>query len=197
MKKQLITKIIAGKYKNKVLQLPDLETTRSTKSIVKESCFNVLQYDIIDTTFIEMFAGSGSMGLEALSRGAKEVYFCEINKKSYSILDKNCQNIDANSTTTLFGDSFIQIPLLLKRLHDNPIILYIDPPFDFRENMQEVYQKSFNFIINIENKNIFIIIFEHFSRYNMPSTLGNFRLNKTKKFGKNSIRYYKYFTTES
>ena len=82
MKSKVISKIVGGKYKNRVLELPSLEVTRSSKSILKESFFNVLQFDIIDTLFIEAFGGSGGIGLEALSRGAKHSYFCEINKNS-------------------------------------------------------------------------------------------------------------------
>ena len=90
------TKIIAGAYKGKVLSLPSLDVTRSSKAVLKESVFNVLQFDIIDKIFIEAFAGSGSIGLEAISRGAKRAYFIELDKKSYSILVKNCKSINNN-----------------------------------------------------------------------------------------------------
>ena len=69
--KPITKKIISGKFKNKVLKLPSKTTTRSSKAIVLESFFNTIQFDIIDATFVEVFSGSGSIGLEALSRGAK------------------------------------------------------------------------------------------------------------------------------
>jgi len=73
MKSSPITKkIVAGRFKNKVLKLPSKTTTRSSKAIVLESFFNTVQFDIIDATFVELFSGSGSVGLEALSRGAKK-----------------------------------------------------------------------------------------------------------------------------
>jgi 16S rRNA (guanine(966)-N(2))-methyltransferase RsmD len=106
MKNKITTKIIAGEHKGKILELPGLDVTRSSKSILKESFFNVLQFDIIDTLFIEAFGGSGSIGLEAISRGAKEAYFCEIDRKSYKILNNNCKLIDESKTTTLLGDTF-------------------------------------------------------------------------------------------
>jgi 16S rRNA (guanine966-N2)-methyltransferase len=191
-KNNLNTKIIAGKYKNKSIQLPSLEVTRSTKSILKESFFNVLQFDIIDTIFIEAFGGSGSIGLEALSRGAKESYFCEINKNSYKLLDKNCKNIDPQNSTIFFGDSFVKIPELLKKLQssDDSIILYLDPPFDFRDGMDGIYQKAFDLVTSIDNENIFLVTFEHESKVQMPQKLGKFSLGKTKKFGNSSLSYY-------
>jgi 16S rRNA (guanine966-N2)-methyltransferase len=193
MKQQkFTTKIIAGKYKNKTLKLPSLEVTRSTKSILKESFFNVLQFDIIDTFFIEAFGGSGSIGLEALSRGAKHSYFCEIDKNSYKLLEENCKIVDEQNTTRLFGDSFEKIPQLLNKLgiNDDEIILYIDPPFDFREGMEGIYEKSFEMVRGIENDNVILITFEHESKVNMPEVLGKFIKYKTKKFGNSSLTYY-------
>ena len=179
-KNNVVTKIIGGKYKGKILQLPDLDITRSSKAILKESFFNVLQFDIIDTVFIEGFGGSGAIGLEAISRGAKHSYFCELNRKSYKILQNNCTLIDNTKTTALFGDSFEKLPILLeqlsyqKTLKDNDIIIYLDPPFDFRDGMKDIYQKTFDFVSNIENKNVILITFEHITGLEIPEKLGKF-----------------------
>ncbi len=188
------TKIIAGKYKGKTLELPSLDITRSSKARLKESLFNVLQFDIIDKIFIESFAGSGSIGLEAISRDAKRSYFVELNKNSYQILLKNCRAVDMQKCQTVQGDTFIQTPLILESLKNSndEVILYVDPPFDYREGMDNIYEKSFVMIENIENENIFMIIIEHESSLELPAILGKFTLNKTKKFGKSSLSYYLY-----
>lgn len=188
------TKIIAGAYKGKVLSLPSLDVTRSSKAVLKESVFNVLQFDIIDKIFIESFAGSGSIGLEAISRGAKRAYFIELDKKSYSILVKNCKSINIEKCQTIQGNAFVQTPLILEFLKNSKeeIILYVDPPFDFREGMEDIYDKSFRMIENIENSNIFKIIIEHESKLEIPKILGKFSLEKTRKFGKSSLSYFSY-----
>lgn len=188
------TKIIAGKYKGKILELPSLDVTRSSKAVLKESVFNVLQFDIIDKIFIESFAGSGSIGLEAISRGAKRAYFIELDKKSYSILVKNCKSINIEKCQTIQGNAFVQTPLILEFLKNSKeeVILYVDPPFDFREGMEDIYDKSFRMIENIENSNIFKIIIEHESKLEVPKILGKFSLEKTRKFGKSSLSYFSY-----
>jgi len=188
------TKIIAGKYKGKVLELPSLDITRSSKAVLKESVFNVLQFDIIDKIFIESFAGSGSVGLEAISRGAKRAYFIELDKNSYSILLKNCKLIDIEKCQTIQGNSFVQTPLILDFIKNSKdeVILYIDPPFTYREDMEDIYEKSFRMIANIEVSNIFKIIIEHLSGIEIPQVLGKFSLEKSRKFGKSSISYYSY-----
>ena len=188
------TKIIAGVYKGKVLELPSLNVTRSSKSALKESVFNVLQFDIIDKIFIESFAGSGSIGLEAISRGAKRSYFIELDKNSYSILVRNCKSIDIEKCQTIQGNAFVQTPLILDFMRNSKdeIILYVDPPFDYREGMDDIYEKSFHMIENIEADNIFMIIIEHVSKLEIPQTLGKFSLDKTRKFGKSSLSYFTY-----
>ncbi|MFA9374104.1 MAG: 16S rRNA (guanine(966)-N(2))-methyltransferase RsmD [Poseidonibacter sp.] len=188
------TRIIAGKYKGKLLELPSLEVTRSSKSRLKESFFNVLQFDIIDKIFVEAFAGSGSIGLEAISRDAKRAYFVELDRKSYNILVHNCKNIDINSCQTMLGDTFVQTPIIIDNLKNSSdeLIIYIDPPFDHREGMEDIYTKSFQMVEQIENENVYMVVFEHISTLEMPEVLGKFSLNKTKKFGKSSLSYYSY-----
>lgn len=188
------TKIIAGKYKGKVLELPSLDVTRSSKARLKESVFNVLQFDIIDKIFIESFAGSGSIGLEALSRSAKRAYFVELDKNSYKILTNNCKSVDPDSCQTMLGDTFVQTPSIINSLKNSSdeLIVYIDPPFDYRDGMEEIYKKSFKMVEEIQNDNIFIVIIEHVSTLDMPEVLGKFSLDKIKKFGKSSLSYYTY-----
>lgn len=188
------TKIIAGAYKGKVLELPSLDVTRSSKALLKESVFNVLQFDVIDKLFIEAFAGSGSIGLEAISRGAKRAYFVELNKNSYNILIKNCRNINIDKCQTIQGNTFVQTPLILESVKNSKdeVILYVDPPFDIREGMNDIYTKSFEMIENIKVDNIYMIIVEHMSNLEVPEVLGRFSKNKTRKFGKSSLSYYSY-----
>lgn len=188
------TKIIAGKFKGKILDLPSLDVTRSSKARLKESLFNVLQFDIIDKVFIESFAGSGSIGLEAISRGAKRAYFIEKDRNSYQILLKNCKAVDVEKCQTVQANTFVQTPLILAFLKNSKdeIVLYIDPPFDYREGMDDIYLQSFEMIKNIDLDNIFIIIIEHVSSLEMPEVLGKFSLEKTKTFGKSALSYYLY-----
>jgi 16S rRNA (guanine966-N2)-methyltransferase len=197
MTSKVVSKIIGGKYKNRVIDLPSLEVTRSSKSILKESFFNVLQFDIIDTLFIEAFGGSGGIGLEALSRGAKHSYFCERDKQSFKILQKNCQAIEPECCTTLYGDTFEKIPSLLEQLEnqksakENDIILYLDPPFDIREEMNNIYEDTFTLVKEIKNPKVVLVTFEHMTGLKMPKILGLFEMYKTKKFGKSSLTYYR------
>ena len=100
------TSIIAGDFKGKKIEIPDIFTTRSSKGIVKESFFNTIQFELLDKNFVEVFAGSGSVGLEAVSRGASNAYFMEYNKIAFKCLESNIRNIDPSRCSTFYGDSF-------------------------------------------------------------------------------------------
>lgn len=187
--KPLYTTINVGKYKGKKLLLPSLESTRSTKSILKGSFFDTFQYEIIDQPFVEVFGGSGSMGLEALSRGAKHAYFIEKDKEAFRVLEKNCFMIDAKASTCLRGDSFIVLPTLFSKFTCKTFF-YFDPPFSIREGMDDIYDKTLHLIASIPSQMVHVIAIEHMSSLSLPETIGVFTLQKQKKFGKSSLSYY-------
>lgn len=136
-------KIIAGKFRGKILHSCILPHTRPTKAIVKESVFNTLSFFIKDKIFIEIFAGYGSMGFEALSRGAKRVIFLEKDKATFKILQKNIAMFGSEKDKILAKniDSFEILSSGI--IIDSGDILYFDPPFG--EN-GEFYKKIFSLL---------------------------------------------------
>lgn len=182
-------RVIGGKYRGLSLEMRDSPTTRPTKSILKESLFNVLQGEVCNRVFIEGFGGSGSVGIEALSRGAKEAIFVEYDEQSLQVLRKNLSKLKDEKYQSILGDSFITLPKVIENIAEEGI-LYLDPPFCIRENMQDIYEKCFEMVRGIKNPKIFLVIFEHLSSYQMPEILGNFCIMKVKKFGKSTLSYY-------
>ncbi|STP12996.1 DNA methylase [Helicobacter mustelae] len=196
--KKSTIKVIGGMFKGHSLLMPHSHTTRSSKSILKESLFNTLQNDILSFSFVEIFAGTGSIGIEALSRGAKSVIFFEKDPEAFAILRKNIEQIQQKaqkmkkeiSVECNLGDSFFLLPQFLKQNTSNPLILFFDPPFPIRENCAEIYEKCFDILKNIDQSGEKLVIFEHLSTYKMPQTLKDFCIIKTKKFGKSALSYY-------
>lgn len=191
-KNKFTTQIIAGDYKGKKLELPDLEVTRSSKAIIKESFFNRLQFDIIDANFVEFFGGSGSIGLEALSRGAKKVYFFEKDERSFKTLKSNIESLDPSRCEAMKGDVFVNFPSLLERLkkHDEEVYFYADPPFSIRDGMDDIYDKTLAMIASIPVDIIALLAIEHMTGLELPETIGELTLSKSKKFGKTTLSYY-------
>lgn len=196
-------KIIAGKFKGLRLQIPAISSTRSSKSILRESLFNVLGTQIIGSTFIEGFGGSGSVGLEALSRGAKASYFFEQNFEAFQVLEKNIALLKTKDSTisaqAFFGDVFKLAPQILKKEQDrskntNQKILYLDPPFNTQENFADIYSKcevlAKTIMEKISNLNEFLLIFEHSSKCKMSQNIAHLSIIRQRKFGKSSLSYY-------
>ncbi len=188
--KVLFRQISTGKYKGKRLQLPSLSTTRSTKTILKDSFFNSVQFQIEDTVFVEVFGGSGLMGLEALSRGAKEAYFIEIDKRAYRVLEENCALIDPSHTHPIHGDSFERFETILPALEQEQVIFYFDPPFDIREGMEGIYERVIELISQINPATVVRVAVEHMTAMDMPEQIGQLRRTKRKKFGRSALSYY-------
>lgn len=118
-------RITAGKFKNKQIKTIESDLIRPTLSKIRESLFNVLQNDIENAVFLDLFAGSGIMGIEAASRNAKEIIFIEKNPKHYKLLKTNLKTLDFKNKTFL-ADSIN----LIEKFNENTFdIIYSDPPY--------------------------------------------------------------------
>lgn len=190
--KHFTTTINAGIHKGKKIEIPDIFTTRSSKSILKESLFNTLQFDLIGKNFVEVFAGSGSVGLEALSRGAGACYFIEYNKIAYRALEANVKRIDASKCHLFYGDSFEKFALVYEMVKRGAAktYFYFDPPFSTRDGMDDIYDKTIRLIEGIEPQVCEMVIVEHMSNLDMPEQIGSMVLSKRKKFGRSTMTYY-------
>lgn len=194
--KQARFHIQSGSLKHLKLLWNAKSSTRPTKSIVKESFFNTMGSEIVDSVFVEGFGGCGSMGLEALSLGASEAVFYEIDKEAYNILCHNLANAQnvaqkIGKTLNFFtfnADFFTQS--LQSWTNSQKVILYLDPPFCIREGMQDIYERLFTLVRNLGRCGVRFIVFEHLSGYNMPKILGVYTQYKMRSFGKSTLTYY-------
>ena len=192
MKNKLITKkIIMGKFKGKTLKLPSMDTTRSSKSIVLESFFNTIQFEIIEANFVEVFSGSGSIGLEALSRGASNILFMERDREALSVLKQNISQTDPSACRVFAGDSFLNIGEVVKTLkkRNEEAYFYIDPPFSIREGMEDIYEKMIKLIASLAEEVVKLIVIEHMTGLEIPTSIGHFEVVKSKKFGNTTLTY--------
>jgi len=187
------TSIIGGKYRGRKIAIPAIATTRGSKAILKESLFNTLQFDLIDKNFVEVFAGSGSIGLEALSRGAGACYFLEYNQSAYHILEENIQKLDPSKCHLYYGDSFEKFPLVQEQLihSDRNSYFYFDPPFSTRDGMDEIYDKTIALIERIDPAHCEMAIVEHMTRLDLPEEIGSLEQIKRKRFGRSALSYYR------
>ena len=134
--------VIAGKYKHRKLKtLPSL-STRPTTARVKEDLFNILNNYFIFTNKVslDLFAGSGALSLEGLSRGVKKAYVNDLNPEALVIIKENFHGLDPNDYVLSQSDYLV----LLNQLTNSQVkvdLIYLDPPFPHTEYYEQFFQK--------------------------------------------------------
>ena len=184
-------KIIGGNFKKTNLEVP-LNFVRPTSAIKREAIFSVLEsyahknsINIYkDMAILDLFAGSGSVGLEAISRGMSVGYFVEVNKEVLEILKKNCMKICKKNQFEIINDD---VKNIFNDSFNFPIsLIFIDPPYK-KFNLK-------NLLINIAsskltNKNTIIVIETHIKdNFIIPK---NFNIIKKKSYGQTNIYFFK------
>lgn len=118
-------RIISGKYKGRVLDGFDIKGTRPTMERVKESLFAQIQMFISNSHVLDLFSGSGNLGLEALSEGANSVVLVDSNPKAVSVIKKNIEKLGCDSVKVL-GMDYVKAIHSLEEKFD---IIFLDPPY--------------------------------------------------------------------
>ncbi|MBD3668097.1 MAG: 16S rRNA (guanine(966)-N(2))-methyltransferase RsmD [Kangiella sp.] len=118
-------RVIGGKWKGRKLRFIEVEGLRPSLDRIRETLFNWLQNDIHGANCLDLFAGSGAIGIEALSRGAANVQFVELNRKAFHQLEENLGLVNADNAYVMHGDAFDFIENNAQKFD----IIFLDPPF--------------------------------------------------------------------
>ena len=121
-------KIISGIYKGRVLKGFDIDGTRPTMDRVKESLFAVIQDNISNSTVLDLFSGSGNLGIEALSNGAKYAYLCDSNPKAIRVIDENIKMIGISNCKRYCMDYKKCLEMFFHEKNSFDLI-FLDPPY--------------------------------------------------------------------
>lgn len=178
-------RITGGFLKSRKIDSPKGDNVRPTLSQVRESIFSTLfsMTDFEDKTFLDLFAGSGIMGFEAISRGFASSDFVEKDKRTFFLLKENAKKLglDNNQTQFFAGDS----TKVIKRIEKNYDVIYVDPP----------YQSGlYDSVLQIVKENCLLktdgtIILEH--PKDLEIDLSGFELTKQKTYSDKSISFLK------
>ena len=120
-------RIIGGKARGTKLYTLDNNHTRPTLDRVKESLFNIIQNKIQDCVFLDLFSGSGAIGLEAISRGAKKAILCDDSKDAIEIIKKNIEKTHLQKQVEYYLSPYERV--LKEKINEKIDITYIDPPY--------------------------------------------------------------------
>lgn len=174
--------VISGSLRGLKLDSIKNPDVRPTKDRIKKSLFDILRFRIKDKIFLELFGGTGQIGIEAFSQGANKVIIVESDKENSDIIKKNISKIKSDNEIYFYNTDAVSF------LDDSSIkcdIVFLDPPYKDLELLEKTFKK-------IEHLDSIpeIIIVETLSSQVMPEETEKFNLQKTHKYGKISLNLY-------
>lgn len=180
-------RIIGGKHKRRnLLSVPGINT-RPTTDRVRETLFNILSVDIPDACVLDIYAGTGAFGLEALSRGAKYAAFLEFNAKALSIIKKNIANLKEEQNSKVVRCDVTRKIALDDSFKGRFDLVFMDPPYD-----KDMVKKT---LINLRDSKLLanraICVVEH-SKKELIEGIDGFTVYDERVYGRTKVSFLNY-----
>lgn len=176
-------RVITGSARGRKLMTLEGKDVRPTTDKVKESVFSIIQFQIQGRVFLDLFAGSGQMGIEALSRGAKKAYLVDQSLKAIRVIEQNVK-------ATGFGETAVitrqDAQGFLVSARENFDIAYVDPPFE-----KGIIDEVLPMLSSKMNKGG-VILCECAENEDVPESAGDFVLDRTYRYGKIKVSLYRH-----
>ena len=175
-------RVITGSAKGRRLKtLPGLDV-RPTIEGVKEAIFSIVQFEVEGAVVLDLFAGSGQLGIEALSRGAKKAYFVDNSAESIRVVRENLKHtrLEENAVVSNTANN-----AFLRSTRETFDIAILDPPYNHK-----LIQKSMPLLVEKMSENG-IIICEHERETALPERFGEFEISKTYRHGRATLTVYR------
>lgn len=171
-------RVIGGEFRSRKLKsVPGLET-RPTPDRLREALFNVLTPRIQDAVFLDLYAGTGAVGIEALSRGARRCILVEKNRAAADVIRQNLAALGAESRAEVYTSK--PAPVLERVKAD---IVFLDPPYEMEKELETVLEA-------LGDSATPLVIAQHPSRRELAESFGHLRRYRVLKQGDNSLSFY-------
>ena len=174
-------RVISGWARGKKLESIKSPHIRPTTDRVKEAIFNIIQFNILNSSFLDLFGGTGQIGIEALSRGAKKVIIVDNNNDSLKTIKKNISGLKSDSDLQVINDNAYQF---LEKTELKFDIAFLDPPYN-----SEILSSIFSYMDKIMNPNSIVIV-ETSSENNIPKETKRFKFKRSYEYGRILISIY-------
>jgi 16S rRNA (guanine(966)-N(2))-methyltransferase RsmD len=185
-------RIVGGMAKGIILKAGKGAKIRPTSDKVREALFNILSGDIDGSSFLDCYAGSGAVGIEALSRGAEKVVFVESDKRAVSLIKENLKRSHFEDKAIIIQRAFERSSKRIRELQDSFDLIFADPPYRGVN-----YEK----LIEQTGKHDFLkrpgwLIIEHMRKDPLPETIDELNMVKVKYYGQTALSFYQLKATQ-
>ena len=180
-------RVIAGKYRSRLLQGPGALRLRPTSDRLRETLFNVLGPSLEDSLFVDLFAGTGAVGIEAISRGARETIFVESNAKAARLIRENLKSLDILTTAELIEAPAIRGLEKMATRHRLADFIFLDPPYEKTAEYEQV-------LAFLDASHLIaprgIVIVEHYRKTELPEFLTRLECTRQIEQGDAILSFY-------
>jgi len=178
-------RIISGRLRGKKLQAVQGAATRPTADRVREALFNILALKVSNAIVLDLFAGTGALGIEALSRGARYAVFIDDNKAALLTMRKNIEACRLEPFSRIIRWDILGNLNCLRVAKPRFNLVFMDPPYDRAMILKTLH----NLYISCALENGALIVIEHSLRETLPENIEGFQLLKRRKYGKTLISF--------
>lgn len=175
-------RVITGTARGRVLKTLEGEDVRPTTDRVKEAIFSIIQFELEGRRVLDLFAGSGQLGIEALSRGAAYATFTDMSAESVDVVKKNLISTKLESNAEVIRTEAVTFLKGNRKKYD---IVFMDPPYS-----KGILQNTLPYVVKNVNDGG-VIVCEHPYGEEMPQTVGGFSIYRDYKYGKIGITVYR------
>ena len=177
-------RVIAGTAKGTVLKTPDGMATRPTSDRVKEAMFSIIQFDLPGASVLDLFGGTGQLGIEALSRGAKSAVFVDAADSACKLIQQNLKKAQMDGVSRVIRSDYLSF---LKKCKDKFDIILLDPPY-----IEVFLENSLNLITEIDIlQTNGIIVAERPVEKELPWDFPGFTRSRDYKYGNTLLTVYR------
>ena len=178
-------RIIAGEFRSRRLIFPKTKKTRPMTDRAKETLFGILGEIIFGAQALDLFSGSGSLGLEALSRGAVHVTFVEKAPWGINCIRQNLTNLKLGGRADLIQEDIFPALGKLERQGKTFSVVFLDPPYNQGLVRKILMRLERSVIVTAQTQ----LILHHSRQENLPETLGRFRVLREKRIGQACLSF--------
>lgn len=178
-------RVVSGKARGLQLKTIEGDSTRPTKDMVKEALFSILMNKTPDSVFLDLFAGSGAIGIEALSRGVSKAYFSDSNIECIKVIEYNLAKAKMQQDAVVLRRDYLDMIDEIKEVKFD--IIFIDPPYNKGLGIKAIERISSYNLLKIDG----ILVLETDDIETVPDTIEKYERFNYKKYGRNVLNFYK------
>jgi 16S rRNA (guanine966-N2)-methyltransferase len=185
-------RVIAGKFRSRQLKSLRGTALRPTSDRLRETLFNILSPHVADSRFLDVFAGTGAVGIEALSRGAREAIFIERDAPAAALIHRNLEALEVTRGVRVLSiDALHGLELLEKEFERGPqmpTIVFLDPPY----GNSEQYDRVLSFLgcaVLLGGKSL--VVAEHRKGFDLPRNIGHLQRVRVLQQGDGCLSFYR------